>query len=588
MKKNIEYPSSMYHEKEEGFFHRHPIIPSVNVYNALRLMSLGFRDADAVNCLNLNVKYQELINDAAMFAKAFRELGVKKGDIITISLTNVYQAIAAFFAANSFGAVVTFLNSQSTIEQEENYLNEFESPLFIHMNKGSQYDGKIFESTKVQNIISLDEKDIESRNYNSGVNNGYRNTINFKEMAHIASYRKKLDFQYVGGSDDALILFTSGTTGVPKSVVITNKNIMASGIYMKNSCSLSVKAGEKSLVCVPFTYPYGFCTSTLMSLLIGREAILAPTLCNGNISYYYSKNPNYVFGSPAFLELTKRNIPKNQDLSSVHFFISGGDFLFDKQISDAIVFFKEHGSDDIEICNGSGNAESTGASTNSVGVPYKKGTVGKVLVGTGSIIITPDTKEELKYGEEGELCISGKHVFREYYHEPELTNEAKFMYNGKEYLHTGTIGILDSEGYFQLTGRVSRFYINSDLNKVYLERVQNIISLIDGVESCIAVPKPDDEKLYTCKAYIVPSFGIVPDEAFINYLKEQFTLPRTDVNGKEVQLKPYEIPSSFDFIETLPRRDDKGGKIDISLLENKAKEEYEIEKNETIKLNLIK
>lgn len=576
MESSVKYPSSMYHERDEKLFHRHPIIPSMSIYDALRVMSLGFRNADAVNCLDLTVKYNELINDAAMFSKAFRELGVKKGDIITISLDNVYQAVAAFFAANSFGAIVSFLNSKSTIEQEVDYINEFESPLFIHTNKGAEYDGRIFRDTHAENIISLDKDSISKRDFSSGMNNGYNNKISFTELESIARYKRGFDFKRVSGKDDALILFTSGTNGVPKSVVITNENILASGTYMKNSCKMKTETGEKCLVCVPFCYPYGFCTSLIMSLLCGREAVLAPTLCNDNISSYYAKGIDIVFGSPAFLELTKRNIPKDQKLKT-KVFISGGDFLYEKQIAEAKKFFKEHGCD-VEICNGSGNAESTGASTNSVGIPYQPETVGKVLTGTYPIIIDPETGVELPYGIEGELCISGKHVFKGYFKNPELTADTKFSYKGREYIKTGMLGILRDDGYFKLTGRSSRFYIDGDLNKVYLEKVQNLMLLIDGVEGCVAVPKPDDDNLFTCKAYVVVAPGIVPDENFRNYLNDQLLMPHINLNGDKVQLKSFEIPTSIEFIEQIPRSELKGGKIDIALLEKRAVEEYENEK----------
>ena len=189
-----------------------------------------------------------------------------------------------------------------------------------------------------------------------------------------------------------------------------------------------------------------------------------------------------------------------------------------------------------------------------------------------------ETKKELPYGVEGELCISGKHIFKEYYREPKLTGDTKFIFKNRQYIHTGMMGFLDEDGYFTLTGRTSRFYINGDLNKIYLERVQNIISLIKGVESCIAVPKPNDEKLFACKVFIVPTKDTVVDENYVSFLKTQFTKPLVDVNGDEIQLKPYEIPESLEIIEKLPRCMDKGDKIDVSLLEQKAIKEYEIEK----------
>lgn len=340
---------------------------------------------------------------------------------------------------------------------------------------------------------------------------------------------------------------------------------------MKNSGRIKAKVGEKCLVCVPFSYPYGLDTSTLMSLICGRIAILAPDLTKDNIRYYLSKNPNYIFGSPALLELIKRNVKEEDDLSSVHTFVSGGDFLSSNKNKDGVEFFKKHNAD-VTICNGSGNAESSGASTNAVGLEIRPETVGRVLVGTKAIIVNPDTMEELKHGEEGMLCISGKHVFKEYYNNEEKTNETKFIYKGNEYYKTGNIGTLDTEGYFTLTGRSSRFYIRSDLNKVYLEHIQNVISLIDVVDSCCVVKKPDKDLLFTNKAYIVLKDGILPTKEVSDYIMsicyKPFYNPTT---GETVQLKQFEVPESITFLDSLPKT--LADKVDYKLLEKMAKEE---------------
>ena len=112
-------------------------------------------------------------------------------------------------------------------------------------------------------------------------------------------------------------------------------------------------------------------------------------------------------------------------------------------------FFAEHGAYDVEMGNGSGNAETVSCGTNPTGIRIRPETAGKVLVGTDALILDPDTMEEKKYGEEGLLCVSGKHVFKEYYKEPELTKKAKFIRDGKEYFKTGTMGFIDKEGYFE-------------------------------------------------------------------------------------------------------------------------------------------
>lgn len=575
------YPSiDNIHNKDYSFFDRNPIIPDMSIYNTINMLSTFYRKEEAIDCLDLNVNYDEMINDTVLLSKAFKELGIKKGDIISVSMPNFYQGVIVYLAANRIGAVTTFINSMSSIEEVLGYLNEFESSLFINFDKDSEYNKKIKDNSKVKNIITLNKDEINTKNYGNITSsaNGYRDDLSFSDIGSIAKYYKRPIYTLYGGKEDSLILFTSGSTGNPKSVVLTNQNILASGIYMKNTGRIKAKVGERCLVCVPFSYPYGFATSTIMSLICGRIAVLAPTLSKDNIRYYLSKNPNYVFGSPALLELIKRNVKDSDDLSSIHTFVSGGDFLTVSQNKAGVEFFRKHGAETI-ICNGSGNAETVGTNTMAVGSINKPETVGRVLVGTKAIVVNPDTLEEVKYGEEGMLCISGKHVFKGYYKNEDMSRETKFVYKGIEYYKTGNMGILDTDGYFTLTGRSSRYYIRSDLNKVYLEHIQNVISLIDVVDSCCVVPKEDKDLLFTNKAYVVLKDGVLPSLEVSDYIMNMCYKPLyNSVTGEMVQLKPFEVPESITFLDVLPRT--KADKVDYTFLENMAKNEVKIKKKE--------
>lgn len=581
MKELTGYPSiDNIHNRDYNYLERNPIIPNMSIYNSINLISNFYRKEEAIDCLELNASYDEMLKDAITLSKALKELGIKKGSIVSVAMPNYYQAVVVYLACNRIGAITTFINAMSSIDEVLGYLNEFESSLFINYDKDNEYNKKIKEGSKVKNIITLHKNEINTKNYSSIITpaNGYNDNLSFNDIGSISKYYKNPIYTLYGGKEDSLILFTSGSTGNPKSVVLTNENLLASGIYMKNTGRIKAKVGERCLVCVPFSYPYGFATSTIMSLICGRVAVLAPTLSKDNIRYYLSKNPNYVFGSPALLELIKRNIEVGDDLSSIHTFVSGGDFLSPTQNMEGVEFFKKHNAD-VTICNGSGNAETVGTNTMAVGSVNKPETVGRVLVGTKAIIVNPDTLEELKYGEEGMLCIAGKHLYKEYYQEPEKTKETKFMYKGNEYYKTGNIGVLDKEGYFTLTGRSSRYYIRSDLNKVYLEHIQSVISLIDVVEAACVVPKPDKDLLFTNKAYVVLKDGVLPTKEVSDHIINMCYKPLTNpMTGETIQLKPYEIPESITFLETLPRT--VADKVDYKLLEELAKEEVKIKKRE--------
>lgn len=560
-----------------SFAAKHPIIPNMSVYSSLKLLNLLYGDKEAINCLDLTANYDQLFSDAITISRALKELGIRKGEIVSVCMPNYYQAVATFLACNRIGAVTTFLNTGSTIGEICNYLNEFESSVFINFNQTREYNQQIKEKTNVRYIVTLNKENLNSLNIDNDYTiTGNDNFINFNSLGSIAKYQKK-GIANISGKDNSLILFTSGTTGKPKSVILTNENIIAAGIYLKNSSHVKSLNGDNTLVCVPFSYPYGFVTSTIMTLLSNKKAILAPDINKYTVSYYLEKRPNIIFGSPALLDLIMKNTSKNQDLSSITTFISGGDFLTPSQSKRGKDFFESHGAKNVEMGNGSGNAETVSCGTNPTGVEIKPETAGKILVGTSAIIVDPDTMEEKKYNEEGLLCVSGKHVFKEYYKNPEATSKAKFMRDGKVYFKTGTLGFIDEDGYFTLTGRDSRFYIMSSLNKVYCDRVQMLISYIDCVKDCAVVKVPDEEQLYVNKAYVVLNDGYIPNESLKHDLELKFYSPIETLTGDKEQLKTYEIPSYIEFISELPRKQGTD-KVDYSILEEDAKNKLDSNK----------
>lgn len=578
--KKTGYPSiDKLHESGHGFFEKHPIIPNISIYYMMKMANITYGKRTAIDCLELKLTYKKLFELSKIISKAFKELGVKETDIIPVSMPNFAQAVAIFLAANRIGATVSFLNPGCTTTEIKYYINLFESKLFINYDKTIEYNKKMMENTGLKQIITLDQKDLNKSTFepNSTHLVGNSDFISFSELESISEYYDKFYRTTYGGNQNALILFTSGSTGTPKSVVLTNKNIIASGIYMKNTGRIKAKKGESCLVCVPFGYPYGFSTSTLMTLLCGRKAILAPNLDHTNVNDALRKNPNYIFGSPAVLEMMIRSTEEDVDLSRAHSFVSGGDFLTPEEAIRGIEFFKKHGAN-IEFYNGSGNAESAATNTMAVGSKIRRETVGKPLVGSTAIVIDPETGKELKYGETGILCISGSHIFKEYFKEPEITKEAILQYKGERFLITGAMGFLDEQGYFTMTGRKSRFKILSDGNKLYPEHLKQFLSRIECVEKCAAVAKPNGETLWESKAYIVLKPGYKPSKELADLIIEELKMMvmKSENQNTNNLLKTFEIPKSITFIDEIPLL--PSDKEDYNLLEEWAKKEYEEEK----------
>lgn len=573
MKKEAsEYPSlGKPQNNGYSYFERHPMIPNLSVYNAIRAINTFYGNKEAIDCLDLKVNYDQLFKDSITISRALKELNVTKGQIVSISMPNLYQAVASFLACNRIGAVTTFLNPGAEKEEISEYLNLFESPVFINYDKTDEENLIYKKKTNVKYIITLNKKNKNKLSLNEDYHLTKNDElIDFNSLGSIAEFQKK-GLPSNNSKDNSLILFTSGSTGKPKSVVLTNENILAAGTYLKNSSKSKSLDGDKTLVCVPFMYPYGFSTSTLMTLMSSKTAILAPNMSKDTISYYLNKKPNIIFGSPALLDLIMKNIPENQDLSSITTYVSGGDFLTPSHSKRGQEFFEKHGAKDVKMGNGSGNAETVSCGTNPTGVEIRPETAGKVLVGTDAMIVDSETLEEKKYNEEGLLCVSGKHVFKEYYKEPEKTKDAKFEKDGKTYFKTGTMGYIDKDGYFTLTGRVSRFYIISTLNKVYCDHVQTIISNLDDIDECAIVKVPDDDMLYVNKAYIVPNKDVNDIELEKEKILEKFKQPIINSKGEIEQLKWYEIPSYIEFVKELPRKPGTE-KVDYQTLEHDAEQ----------------
>lgn len=586
MKKMTGYPSiDLPQSRNASFLERNPIIPSIDMITILKLMSRKIRELPAIDCNLLHASYQQLLDDAHTLCLAYRELGVRKGDIVTLSLPSNYQAITSFLALNELGAVTTFIDTYATESEILSYLSLYGSPIFVNFNKTKEENERIQKKSNVRLIVTLSDQLTNSLDINNDYHtNNSDKYLDFHTLGSLAKFQKDRIHLPNKGSDDSLILYTSGSTGQPKAVVLTNKNILAAQMYAANTSHTENITATKTMTCVPLRYPYGMVTSLLTSLLWGKEVIMTPDWDSDTVQYYYNKCPNIVFGSPAVLDLTIKFIEQGMDLSFMSHFISGGDFLTVKHANRAYNFFKEHNNTEIEIGNGCGNAETVSIGSTPVGVPLKQSTAGKILVGTTPLIIDKDIRddipitdgdflEEKRYNEIGELCLAGEFVFKEYFGEPDKTECAKFVRNGKTYFRTGTLGFIDEEGYFTPTDRKSRFYIRSTGHKVYLDNVQRIIGAsCDKIADVAAVKLPNDDELYVTVAYVILKDGVMPGNDIKREIYQSLETP-INTNGKEEQLKEYEVPIEIEFVDAFPRTTGTE-KIDYKVLERMALKEF--------------
>ncbi len=572
MKNITGYPSvDRIHLKGTKWSERHPWIPNIDISSAIDYINMFRQNAYAFDCLDLRITHRQFKEDAIIIAKALLRLGIRKGDIVPVNMPNLYQAVAVFKAVNQIGAITTFLNPWQSDDELKQYIQAYHAKVLFNYNESDDYNQKLLDDTELKHIVTLKKENINRTSFNEG-GTCDDTLIDYHDLKTISSLFEGYVKKNNKGNQDALILYTSGSTGEPKSLLFTNKNILSALIYLRNSTNLprQTKGNNRWLGVVPIMYPYGFACSVLAPLMNGNEVIMAPNISSDNVAYYYDKHPSLVFGSPAFLEVTMRNLPDYTDCSELKQFVSGGDYLSESQSRSGIEFFKKH-KGDTAICNGSGNGELLGCCTNAMNVKYRPDTVGQLVLGPEYVVVSEETGEEVRYGETGILLVRGKHVFKEYYGRADLTKEVKVLYKGKEFYKTGNIGYLDKERYFHMVGRASRFFIIYTLNKVYCELVQNVVSTVDVVKSCAVVPRPDKDMLFVSQAYVVLKPGYEPSDEIKQHIIDESRKTITDSNGQQVTLKEYEVPKHVVFLESLPRT--QADKIDYRALEKLAEKQ---------------
>lgn len=580
MKKKTGYPSiDCNHEDKAKFFEKHPILPNTSLYKMYKLANIG--NKANINCLDLNVTIPELNKHIDELTRSLLEIGSKPGDILTVCASNYIQCIALFFAANRLGVGVSFLNAKSSPYSINHYIKKFNSKICMCYGLTNEQIQLAIDGSNIEVAVNMTEENLRTLwnplNVSSSI--GYNNIISYNDFTALSGYYKERIVESSDKNNEALYLFTSGTTGAPKIPILTNENVIAASMYMKNSAHTTIKNDGTSLVTVSFNYPFGFAVSTLMSLFSRKSLILAPDLTLANLHKYIEKKPNVIFGIPPIYDAMKNDpIINAMDLSFIDIAISGGDYFSVENNIDTTKFLKEHGSK-AHICNGSGQAETTSAGTNAVSKPYNPNTVGYVLAGSKMKAIDPETRKEVKYGEKGLLCTYGKHVFKGYYGDEEATKKCfETDEMGRKWYVSDTVGSLNLDGSEEILGRERRFFITcyDSTFKCYCDYIQRFINTFPEVKECAIVKQRHSSRGEVAKAYIVLKDDIDPtnETKDLIYARCINTIIRKQTNhGEELEeLKPYEVPLSFDFLDALPLTD--AFKIDYTLLEKRAEDEY--------------
>jgi long-chain acyl-CoA synthetase len=307
--------------------------------------------------------------------------------------------------------------------------------------------------------------------------------------------------------DTAVILFSGGTTGVTKGIELTNLNFNALALQTVAMCNKPVKH-KKMLAAMPMFHGFGLgvCVHTMM--VAGGQSVLVPRFNVKDYAGLIKKHkPNYIAGVPTLYEaLTRTNYLDGVSLDSLMGVFSGGDSLSVELKKKLDKFLADHGAT-VRVREGYGTTECVTASCLTPYNVEKEGSIGFPYPDTYYMIARVGTNEEVPYGEDGEICITGPSVMKGYLNRPEENaNTLKVHEDGRIWLHTGDLGVMDENGYIYFKQRIKRMIITSGYN-VYPSQIENILEAHEAVQLSCVIGVKDPIKVQKVKAFVVLKEG---------------------------------------------------------------------------------
>ena len=482
------------------------------MYDAVERIAIEHPKQIAFDFMGKSTTYEELIKDVKECAKALKTIGVREGDRVTIAMPNCPQAIYMFYAVNLVGGIANMIHPLSAEKEIEFYLNESESVTAITLDQFYHKFEKIRQNTKVVNIIIASVKDALSKPIRAGymLTEGRKvkkipkdaPVIMWKDFMRLSKacfYNYKVERR---ADAPAVILYSGGTTGTTKGIVLTNKNFNALGQQVI-AANPMFRVGDKMLAAMPLFHGFGLgvCVHTMLSQ--GGRCILIPRFTAKSYAKQIVKyRCNFIAGVPTLYEALLR-LPSmdGTDLSCLKGVFSGGDSLSIELKKKFDKFLYDHKAV-IQVREGYGTTETVTACCLTPPHMFKEGSIGLPFPDTYIKIVRPGTDEELPYGEEGEILLAGPTVMKEYMNHPDETaSTLRTHADGLTWVYTGDLGMMDREGFIYFKGRAKRMIISSGYN-VYPGQLENILDAHDYVQMSCVIGVPDPYKIQKVKAFV--------------------------------------------------------------------------------------
>ena len=549
---SLEYPHKTMYEMVEAAAKRHP--------NHVAYVFMGKKTS-----------YTEFMKRIQAAAQGLYKMGIRKGDKVTICMANTPQALDCFYALNRIGAIPNMIHPLSAAQEIAFYLNFSKSKAVLTLDqfyyKVAEILPQLENPTEILIAKVVDELP-------APLNALYPLTKSARAVKKLpkagytlwydmvkAGKNTKLPAQKSRYDSCGAILYSGGTTGTTKGIMLSNLNfnalalqtIAASGFTMEEISNM------KMLSVMPVFHGFGLGIGIHTPLVAGGTCILIPQF---NVKVYaktlMKQKPNLIPGVPTLFEaLLRTEDLEGADLSFLKGIFSGGDSLSPELKKKVDAFLREHNCSE-QIREGYGTTECVTASCLTPKDYARQGSIGVPFPDTYYKIVEPGTTNEVGPNIEGEICISGPTVMLGYMDNPyETANTLRRHYDGRIWLHTGDLGHMDQDGFVYFRQRIKRMIITSGYN-VYPSQLENIIDANDKVLISCVIGVKDPYRVQRVKAYVVPMPGVEPSEA----LKQEI------LDYCSGRIAKYAMPREIEFRKELPKT--LVGKVAYRVLEEEA------------------
>jgi acyl-CoA synthetase (AMP-forming)/AMP-acid ligase II len=480
-----------------------------------------------------DLTYTQLAKRSEQMAAWLASQGIGESDHIAVYLPDSPAYVPTVLGCWHRGAIVTPLNTRLQSDELEYVLNDVQAEVLLWSSD--------FEAEVNSLLPEVDTIDTHQRVHTDGRLDKAMTDV----TADLPTVTKRLD------DETAVIMYTSGTTGKPKGVVQTHRNIKA--FIDAGAKHFGFTPSDTSLSTIPMYAVGGLHGLALIPLMTGGAMAVQPSWDPVDWVQHVEEAEATISALQAAMvtDVLRTEETREYDCSSLRRCLFGGSSTPESLLKE----FKEI-FDVPDLIHGYGQTENAGTSvTHDAGEPRRKGSIGRPVCTVEANVVDLDTGEPVQEGIHGELLLRGDNIVSEYWNNPDLNKES--FSDG--WLHTDDIVYADADGYLYYVDRVDDV-IMSGGEKVAPTDVENILQEMPGVESVAIFGTPHDRLGETVSAAVVRSADIDASDVM------EFCEQRDDLAG-------YKKPRRIVFVDEFPRTGSQ--KIDKVELADRVSEQFD-------------